>query len=1072
MGGASRKQQDSSHLPDVDVPYSENNYPPLKPPKTKKDIVYNPRLFTAIDAKASVTSRDDALSYQTLIKHLTEGLQNDVQKVRSIFVWLASQQIMYDNFDDVTDVNTPLGYMRLIQDDRGTYEQFFALLCRKAKIPCMVVQGNVKSATYEVGDMDIECIYGHWNLVYLDGSWRIVNPKWAMVSIGNYSNKRWRMIEKDGKAEQPDKEAGSLVYVYSQDDFYFLTDPEDHIYRCLPVNAKWQLLGEPWSMEKFLMVPLVHNDFFTSGLKLLEGQQGILVAKEGEVEINFQVTKGAKDIKYELYCDQKNKQKCHVDSQMSRYVFVNNFRSTRSFFIRLQTEGRYMLTILNDEDTPLCDFRIDCSGVKGTCEPFPKNPTIGWGFSETAKRAGLSSPSQESGIVTIDSKKSVDFTFKTQKGVDVKANLLHNEIPTTELEKHVNQQKDGDKLTVTVDIPTTSAKQEYALEINAKGSTTAKHQNVANYLLTTQKNKPHNIASRGMESTTNSGKHSNQTKTNGYIKKENPTEAPADKQNGTGQTRGMFSFLSNKPKTVPEETGGSNDKAANGSIPSKQCQTDNSDTKTDDTAIDKTKDTTKEPSQQSLTSKLKNKTYSFKIKNKETSGNGESCRVSPDGLPNGNQASESIHRLQGSRRESGTSMNANSLSPRRTPLHSPSPEMITDYSSPARIKRMKEAYLNNNLTKDTASYRYYARQKSSSPNPPNGDIPATDQRIKGAASPVGLATTGKLTPTQGNRSDMLKVPHPNTPVSGKGATTKPNRLQTGSTTLSSMQASTRASTVSNMSSDSPSNKIPTPSRMKGVSGFPASRTNSNNFKYLHQKTTDPTNVSKGSKTNEGQVQQHIEKIKDVQRIKQSLNVKETGSQKKGSGSKSPSRKQGGDRELICADLKKAIENRQLSEINKLLEETGVHSPDPRLTELKEKAETVRSVIKRMNKYLHEVMAVNQGTIAEIHSYSHPKPIVHDVMRATFLLLGERGSQLRKWHYIQQLMRRTSKDGLIVRIQEFDVSTISWELAEYVKLILDGHDPDEVRLTSTGAGAFYIWCRNIINEVQRNKQALQ
>ncbi|XP_046547641.1 lim and transglutaminase domain protein ltd-1-like, partial [Haliotis rubra] len=808
MGGASSKQKDSSHLPDVDVPYSENNYPPLKPPKTKKDIVYNPRLFTAIDAKASVTSRDDALSYQTLIKHLTEGLQNDVQKVRSIFVWLASQQIMYDNFDDVVDVNTPLGYMRLIQDDRGTYEQFFALLCRKAKIPCMVVQGNIKSATYEVGDMDIECIYGHWNLVYLDGSWRIVNPKWAMVSIGNYSTERWRMIEKDGKAEQPDREEGSLVYVYSQDDFYFLTDPEDHIYRCLPTNAKWQLLGEPWSMEKFLMVPLVHNDFFASGLKLPEGQQGILGAKEGEVEINFQVTKGAKDIKYELYCDRKSKKKLHGDSQMSRYVFVNNIRSTRSFFIRLQTEGRYMLTILNDTDTPLCDFRIDCSGVKGTCEPFPKNPAIGWGFNETTKRAGLSSPSQESGIVTIDSKKSVDITFKTRKGVDVKANLLHNEIPTTELEKHVNQQKDGDKLTVTVDIPTTSTKQEYALEINAKDSATAKHQNVANYLLTTQKNKPHDIASRGIASTTNSGKHSNETKTNGYIKKENPAEPSVDKQNESVQTKGMFSFLSSKPKTKgpsSEETGGGKDKAANGSIPSKQSQTVNSDTKTGHTAVDKAKDNSKEPSQQSLTSKLKNKTYSFKIKNKETSQDYESCGLSPEGVPNGNQAVESIHKLPGSRH-----------------------------------------------------------------------------------------------------------------------------------------------------------------------------------------------------------------------------------------------------------LKKAIENRRLSEINKLLEETGVHSPDPKLTELKEKAETVRTVIKRMNKYLHEVMAVNQGTIAEIHSYSHPKPIVHDVMRATFLLLGERGAQLRKWHYIQQLMRRTSKDGLIVRIQEFDVSSISWELAEYVKLILDGRDPDEVRLTSTGAGAFYIW----------------
>ncbi|XP_071094183.1 uncharacterized protein [Haliotis cracherodii] len=892
----------------VDVPYSENNYPPLKPPKTKKDIVYNPRLFTAIDAKASVTSREDATSYQTLIKHLTEGLQNDVQKVRSIFVWLASQEIMYDNFDDVDDVNTPLGYMRLIQDDRGTYEQFFALLCRNAKMPCMVVQGNIKSATYEVGDIDIECIYGYWNLVYLDGSWRIVNPKWAMVSIGNYSNERWHMIEKDGKAEQRDKEEGSLVYVYSQDDFYFLTDPEDHIYRCLPRNAKWQLLGELWNMETFLMVPLVHNDFFASGLKLPEGQQGVVAAKEGEVEINLQVTKGAKDIKYELYFDQKNKKKLHGESQMSRYVFVNNIRSTRSFFIRLQTVGKYMLTLLNDADTPLCDFRIDCSGVKGTCEPFPKNPAIGWGFNETARRAGLSSPSQESGIVTIDSKKSVDFTFKTQKGVDVKANLLHNEIPTPELEKHVNQHKDGDKLTVTVDIPTTSAKKEYALEINAKDSSAAKHRNVANYLLTTEKNKPHDIASRGTKSTTNaaSEKHSTQTNTNGYIKKANPSEPSVDTQNESVQAKGMFSFLSKKPKPKgpsSEETEGSGEKTANGRVPSKQSHTENRDTKTCHTDVEKPGDHTKEPSQQSMASKLKNKTYSFKIKNKETSQGYESCDVSAEGDLNG-KAVESNHKLHGSRRESRASRNANSLSPMRTPLNSPSPELITDYSCPARIKLMKEAYLNSSLTKDTALYKPYARQKSSSPNPV--DISTTDEKMKGIASSAGPGKSGNvITAKQGN--DIFKNPHPNTPASDTGSTRK---------------------------------------------------------------------------------------SEEVQGIRQSLTVKEKGQHKTGSGSNSPCRKHGVDRDLICADLKKAIESRQLSEINKLLAETGVHSPDPKLTELKEKAETVRTVMKRMNKYLHDVMAVNQGTIAEIHSYSHPKPIVHDVMRATFLLLGERGSQLR------------------------------------------------------------------------------
>jgi hypothetical protein len=54
-------------------------------------------------------------------------------------------------------------------------------------------------------------------------------------------------------------------------------------------------------------------------------------------------------------------------------------------------------------------------------------------------------------------------------------------------------------------------------------------------------------------------------------------------------------------------------------------------------------------------------------------------------------------------------------------------------------------------------------------------------------------------------------------------------------------------------------------------------------------------------------------------------------------------------------------------------------------------------LKRIEKLKHEVMNLDQKTIAELKSYAQPPDAVHQVMAATFLLLGspERSLMVRQ-----------------------------------------------------------------------------
>ena len=65
-----------------------------------------------------------------------------------------------------------------------------------------------------------------------------------------------------------------------------------------------------------------------------------------------------------------------------------------------------------------------------------------------------------------------------------------------------------------------------------------------------------------------------------------------------------------------------------------------------------------------------------------------------------------------------------------------------------------------------------------------------------------------------------------------------------------------------------------------------------------------------------------------------------------------------------------------------------------LSHVTAEAEAMRSRLRRLKRLRHAVLEMDQKTISEMRSYPKPPPAVHGVMAATFMLLGNKESDLK------------------------------------------------------------------------------
>ncbi|XP_076465637.1 uncharacterized protein LOC143297271 [Babylonia areolata] len=167
------------------------------------------------------------------------------------------------------------------------------------------------------------------------------------------------------------------------------------------------------------------------------------------------------------------------------------------------------------------------------------------------------------------------------------------------------------------------------------------------------------------------------------------------------------------------------------------------------------------------------------------------------------------------------------------------------------------------------------------------------------------------------------------------------------------------------------------------------------------------------------------------------------------------------------DLRDAVRRSHVGVLKKTIEEAENSQFSGQLHNQIEAARRKLQHLMELNEYKHDILTMEQSTISEIHSYQRPPLCVHDVMVATYMLLGHQEPRLTEWADIQTLLCRVGRDSLIHDIRDFDSAHVDPRTSRRVQEILQPHELHTIRQASNGAATFYVWTTQICDKVERD-----
>ena len=179
--------------------------------------------FSKIDKHALKSPRSIETNLSDLVNYLSKSSYNDIEKVRSFYVWLVNN-IDYDNAA-ITPNSKRINHTNQDVLNRKKavcqgYSNLFKEMCNRSGIPCEVITGYPK--TPRNATPDLEKANHTWNAVLLNEQWYLLDITWGA------SNEK-QFVED-----------------------YFLAAPENFVIDHLPNDPMWQLLDCPISTHIFM----------------------------------------------------------------------------------------------------------------------------------------------------------------------------------------------------------------------------------------------------------------------------------------------------------------------------------------------------------------------------------------------------------------------------------------------------------------------------------------------------------------------------------------------------------------------------------------------------------------------------------------------------------------------------------------------------------------------------------------------------------------------------------------------------------------------------------------------------
>jgi len=244
----------------------ERSFSSDNPLVTKSDLnLKSLENFREIDMHALNAPESAEKSIESLAAYLTKPAKNDMEKTRAIYRWIA-ENIDYDVqgfFRGSYGDTSADGVLKSRRSVCSGYSNLFERLANASCLETVTISGYSKGYSYTPG-MQFSGPANHaWNAVKIDKKWYLVDSTWG----AGY-------MDSDGK------------YNREFDDYYFLTPPIEFIYRHLPEDPNWQLLGDPISKEEFEDLVYLEPTLFDLGIKL-GNQKNITIISNGQVNITL-----------------------------------------------------------------------------------------------------------------------------------------------------------------------------------------------------------------------------------------------------------------------------------------------------------------------------------------------------------------------------------------------------------------------------------------------------------------------------------------------------------------------------------------------------------------------------------------------------------------------------------------------------------------------------------------------------------------------------------------------------------------------------------------------------------------